>query len=261
MAGFEGFELNISQENTDNFVNKLNFQENPQFTLSSSDEEIYAIYEMSQQIGIKLSSISTSLHWTYSLTSEDEKIRQKGIDVVERMIDAGSILHVDTVLVVPGLVNEKVSYMEAYKRSLDAFKKLRTKAEQNNIYIGIENVWNKFLLSPIEMRNFIDEIGSEYVKCYFDVGNVLQYSYPEYWIEVLGKYIKKVHVKDYDISIGNISGFKPLLQGDVDWAKVMKALRSVGYDDFITAELVPYKTTPEMLALDTSRHMDEIFKL
>jgi hexulose-6-phosphate isomerase len=131
---------------------------------------------------------------------------------------------------------------------------------ERDVYIGIENVWNKFLLSPLEMRNFIDEVGSGYVGSYFDVGNVLQYSYPEYWIEILGKRIKKVHIKDFDTSIGNINGFKPLLQGDVNWRKVVKALMDVEYDSFITAELSPYKTCPEQLVYDTSRHMDEILK-
>lgn len=261
-AGFHGLELNMTEDkHNKSIVTSLNFQENPGLNTESKEEDILKIYEDSKEIGINIASISSSLHWTYSLTSEDESIRRKAMDIVKKMIDAAVLLETDAILVVPGVVNENVSYMEAYKRSLKAFKKLRTYAEANKVHIGIENVWNKFLLSPLEMKAFIEEIGSSYVGAYFDVGNVLAYSYPEYWIEILERYIVRVHVKDFDTSIGNITGFKNLLQGDVNWVKVMEALRRIKYKGYVTAELTPYKTCPEIIAHDTSSHMDRILAL
>ncbi len=177
------------------------------------------------------------------------------------MIDAAKILHTDAILVVPGVVNERVSYSKAYKRSQDALKALAKKAEESKVYIGIENVWSKFLLSPLEMRKFIDEIGSPYVRFYFDVGNVLAFSYPEHWIEVLGDYIVRVHIKDFDTSIGNIRGFKNLFEGDVNWPAVIGALRKANYEGYLTAELSPYRTHPEMLAYDASKRLDFILRM
>lgn len=254
-AGYDGIELNMSETDLEGA------DKEPNLTINATEREIQEIYGFCKDTGIPVSSVSTSLLWKYSLTSEDEATRNKGVDIVKRMIDAAVLLNTDAILVVPGVVNEKVSYKDAYMRSLEAFKKLRQKAEENRVYIGIENVWNKFLLSPIEMRNFIDEIGSPYVRAYFDVGNVLAFSYPEYWIEVLSDYIVRVHVKDFDTSIGNIHGFKNLLQGDVNWPRVMASLKKVGYKSYLTAELSPYRVNPELLVYDTSRHLDTILSL
>jgi hexulose-6-phosphate isomerase len=126
------------------------------------------------------------------------------------------------------------------------------------VAIGIENVWNKFLLSPLEMARYIDELNSDFAKAYFDVGNVLQFGYPEQWIRILGKRINKVHVKDFSTKVGNITGFVPLLAGDVNWPAVVEALEEIGYDDVITAELSPYTIGPKQLPIDTARHMDVI---
>ncbi len=131
-------------------------------------------------------------------------------------------------------------------------------AEQYQVNIGIENVWNKFLLSPLEMRDFIDKIGSKYLGSFFDVGNILAFGYPEHWIRILGKRIKKVHIKDFRKDIGNVTGFTSLLEGDVNWPAVMQALKEIGYNDFIIAELSPYKFYPEQLVENTSKAMDKI---
>ncbi|WP_026486116.1 sugar phosphate isomerase/epimerase family protein [Caldanaerobius polysaccharolyticus] len=262
IAGYDGIEINMTEFNkSKSVIDDLKLGENYGLTIESSEKEIKEILNISKDVGISIVGISTSLHWVYSLTSEDNAIRQKGIDIVKKMIDTAVLLETDAVLVVPGIVNETVSYKDAYNKSLKALKELRVKAEENKVYIGIENVWNKFLLSPIEMRNFIEEIGSPYVKSYFDVGNVMAFSYPEYWIEILSDYIIRVHVKDFDTSIGNIKGFKNIFQGDVDWIKVMKTLYKVKYDGYITAELSPYSIMPDFLVFDTSRHLDALLNL
>ncbi len=257
-AGFDGLELNMAEKAGDSGGNGGIPQA---LTLDLSKDDLKKIAQAAEKAGIELPSVSTSLLWKYSLTDSDVKVREKAMGIVARMIDAAEVLGADTVLVVPGVVNRDVSYEKAYKRSMECMQELRKYAEEKKVYIGVENVWNKFLLSPLEMRRFIEEAGSPYVGAYFDVGNVLCFSYPEYWIEILSGLIKKVHVKDFDSSIGNIHGFTNLLQGDVDWKRVVGALREAGYDGYLTAELSPYRTFPEKLAYDASVALDRILSL
>jgi L-ribulose-5-phosphate 3-epimerase len=120
----------------------------------------------------------------------------------------------------------------------------RPEAERRKVAIAIENVWNRFLLSPLEVRDLIDHLGSPYVGVYFDAGNILAYGYPQQWISILGARIKRVHVKDFRSDIGNIQGFANPLQGDVPWLAVRSALESVGYQGYITAEVERLSAVP-----------------
>jgi hexulose-6-phosphate isomerase len=255
-AGFEAIELALN--------------ETGELSLDSSDSEIISYKKIADEIGIKLSSLACSLFWQYSLTSNNEATRRKAMEIVRKELDFAALLGVDTVLVVPGAVGvdfipgcEIVDYDIAYDRALAAIKELAPYAEQKKVFIGIENVWNKFLLSPLEMRSFIDSIGSEYVGAYFDAGNVITTGYPEQWIKILGKRIKKVHFKDFRRDVGTAAGFVDLLAGDVDYPAVMDALRAIGYNSFITAELIPpvpfYKHFPDQAIYNTSNSMDRIF--
>jgi hexulose-6-phosphate isomerase len=128
-------------------------------------------------------------------------------------------------------------------------------AEDLGVTIALENVWNKFLLSPVEMRDFIDQFDSEHVAAYFDVGNILLYGYPVHWIEVLGERIVRVHVKDFNTESRT---FVPLLTGSVDYPRVINALLGIGYDGWLTAELARYPQFPEQFVHDTSRHLQWI---
>ncbi len=251
-AGFEAIELVVAEKG--------------ELSLDSTREDIERIVQIAKEAGIELSSLATGLFWDYSLSSSSDKVRDKARRIVKKMLELASYLGVDTILVVPGAVDvffkpeaEVVPYDIAYKRSLESLRECVPAAGRHKVNIGMENVWNKFLLSPLEMRDFIDKVGSEYLGAYFDVGNTLLTGYPEHWIRILGKRIKKVHIKDFKISIGNVNGFCDLLEGDVNWAEVMKALRQVGYDDYITAEILPvYSQHPEALLYNTSRSMDFI---
>ena len=251
-AGFEGIEFAVAE------VGEL--------TLSSTRQDLERIVQASKDVGIELSSLATGLLWDYSLTSCDDKTREKAKDIVRRMLEFASYLGVDTVLVIPGTVDvffkpdaEVVPYHLAYERSLEALKECVPTAERYKVSMGIENVWNKFLLSPLEMRDFIDKIGSPYLGAYFDVGNSLLTGYPEHWIRILGKRIKKVHLKDFKTSVGNVNGFVDLLEGDVNWAGVMTALEEIGYHGWLTAEILPpYSQHPEVLLCNTSKSMDFI---
>jgi hexulose-6-phosphate isomerase len=210
--------------------------------LNSPDSDLIAIREKSERLGVRIHSVLSLLQFIFPITSENAKVREVGIGVAEKLIHIARLLGADTVLFIPGMVTPDVSYEEAYRRSQEVIRYLLPMAEQSGVILAIENVWNKFLLSPLEMRDYIDEFESEWIGVYFDVGNVLNYGYPNHWIKILGSRIKKVHLKDFLLEIGNIHGFTHLFQGDVDWPRVIRALREVGYDGFLTVEVPPYKS-------------------
>ncbi|MGN8644806.1 sugar phosphate isomerase/epimerase family protein [Gracilibacillus sp. HCP3S3_G5_1] len=245
-AGFDTVELN------------LNHPGGIGLTMDSSPEDAKEIKKLVEDYSLKIQSLSTSLLWEVPLSSKEESTRAKGRKVIEKQIELAAAMNIDTVLVVPGSVSEDVSYEECYQRSLDELRKVLPFAENHQVHIGIENVWNKFLLSPLEMVRYVDELESDYAGVYFDVGNVLQFGYPEQWIRILGTRIRKVHVKDFHRATGNINGFVNLLAGDVNWLEVSKALHEIGYSGPITAELSSYKLDPKALAIDTARHIELI---
>jgi hexulose-6-phosphate isomerase len=251
-AGFEGVELALNGTG--------------ELSLESSEEEILAIRKMAEDMGLSLYSLSCGLCWDYRLSDDDPQIRQKAKDMIKKQIDTAKLLGADTVLVIPGVVNvefsmpeKKVAYDVVYERALETLNELKSYAEEKKIYIALENVWNKFLLSPMEMRDFIDKIGSEYVGAYLDIGNTLYCSYPEDWVRILGNRIKKVHFKDYRRQAGGLHGFVDLLSGDVNYPEVVKALEEVGYTDWVSAEMIPnYTYYTETIIYNTSNAMDKI---
>ncbi|MBM7568907.1 sugar phosphate isomerase/epimerase family protein [Paenibacillus sacheonensis] len=251
-AGFEGIELSLNETGP--------------LSLESSEQEIGDIRKQAEDAGIALTSLASGLYWSYSMTSANEDNRRKAQDIVKKQLEAAAILGVDTILVIPGAVgvdfipgSEVVPYDRAYDLALEAITKLAEDAEAAKVAIGIENVWNKFLLSPLEMRQFIDAAGSDYVGAYFDVGNVVHAGYPEHWIRILNRRIKKVHFKDYRRESGGLSGFVDLLAGDVNYPEVVKALEEIGYDDFVIGEMIPpYTHHAKQIITNTSASMSAI---
>ena len=239
-AGFEGVEVPFSE--TGGWIN-----------LDSGSTELKGLRQKADAAGLEIHSIMGGLLWQWPLSHPDSKVRDKGMMVVEKALNAASALGATAVLVVPGVVNESVRYEEAYERSQAAIRELVPKAAEQRVAIAVENVWNKFLLSPREMVGYIDEVGSEWVGAYFDVGNIVLYGYPDHWIRSLGTRLKKVHLKDF-----GANGFTYLLQGDVNWPAVRAALEEVGYEDYLTAELGPYKFYPEAMLQHTSASIDAI---
>ena len=251
-AGFDGVEIALD--------------ETGELSLASTEEDIKKIKVAADRAGIALYSVASGLYWKYSLSSDDEAMRNKAKACVRKQLEVAALLGCDTVLIVPGAVSVSFSpelgvtdYDVVYERSLAALKELARDAERLKVRIGIENVWNNFLLSPLEMRDFIDKIGSDYVGSYFDVGNVLYCGYPEQWIKILGKRIKKVHFKDYRRAVGSLDGFVDLLAGDVDWKTVKAAFDAIGYDGWVTGEMIPpYAQYGETILYNTSNAMDKI---
>ena len=251
-AGYDGIELSLDEEG--------------EVSLVSSEKDLLALKRTAEEVGIEVPSIASGLYWTYPATSPDPAIRKKSGDIVKKQLEVAAVFGADSILVVPGAVTgpsaggEAVPYDVAYDRALEAFTGLKGEAAANQVNIGLENVWNKFLLSPLEMRNLIDQIDSPWIGSYFDIGNVLQFGYPEQWVRILGNRIKKVHIKDFRQSVGTLGGFVDLLAGDVNFPEVMKAFREIGYDDYITAEMSPYKNYTDQILYNTSGAMDRILE-
>ena len=243
-AGCDGVEVNIAETGP--------------LSLESPAQELQEVARAARQAGLDIPSVHCGLHWRYTLTDPDPAVRQKGLDVLSRSLEIGAALGARVLLVVPGVVTADVSYADAYRRAQEGVARLADKAAQLGLQIGVENVWNKFLLSPLEMRRFIEEIGSPAVGAYFDVGNILAYGFPHHWIEVLAEKIVAVHFKDYRTDVPGGGGFVYLRQGDVPWAAVVASLRRVGYDGYVTAELPPYRYQGERAVFDTVRAMREI---
>jgi L-ribulose-5-phosphate 3-epimerase len=243
-AGFDGVELDLT--------------ENGIVTLDTSDKELARIAELAASFQLELPSVSTALFWRYRFTDADMAVRRRALDICKRLIEVASALRVDTVLVVPGVVDEHTPYDAAYERAQSALAELSDYAAAHSVVIAVENVWNRFLLSPLEMKRFVEEIHHPALQVYFDVGNVLAFGFPEQWIRILGGLIRRVHVKDFRQDVGNVHGFTSLLHGDVDWTVVMKALRDVGYDSYLTAEIPPNSRFPSESLAEMSRALDVI---
>lgn len=246
-AGCDGVELNIAEEG--------------ELSLKSSSDELKSIAQAARDLGLEIPSVHCGLHWKYTLTDADPQVRQKSRDVLERALEVGSEVGAEVLLVVPGVVNEEVSYADAYARAQEGVAALGEKAQAVNMTVGVENVWNKFLLSPLEMRRFIDEIDHPAVGAYFDVGNILAYGYPHHWIETLSDTIFAVHLKDYRLDVAGHGGFVYLGQGDVPWEKVQTALKEIGYDGYVTAELPPYRYKPMATVKDVVQSMRRVMNL
>jgi L-ribulose-5-phosphate 3-epimerase len=184
--------------------------------------------------GLVIPSICGALHGKFPLSSADPAIRAKGSDALKVTLEDAKIYGADTVLLVPGSVNQSVSYDECWNRSIEEINKLIPFAENLNVKIAIENVWNNFLLSPLEAANYVDQFKNPIIGFYFDCGNILVYGWPEQWIKILGKRIAKVHIKEFSVKNANTNGksagFNVKLQeGDVNWPAVIKALNEIGY--------------------------------
>lgn len=251
-AGFEGIELTLDAQGD------LNPETTP--------EHLAHLRHVAQEIGIALPSVASSLYWAYSFTADEASERQKAHDTAVTQLQFAKALGADTILLVPGSVAVEfvperpvVSYDVAYDRALEALQKLAPIAEELDVQIGVENVWNRFLLSPLELRDFLDKVESSHVGSYFDVGNVVFSGYPEQWIRILGSRIKKVHLKDYRRNPGGLNCFVDLLSGDVDWPAVRQACLDIGYDGWATAEMIPpYTHAAEQIIYNTSKSMDRI---
>jgi L-ribulose-5-phosphate 3-epimerase len=202
----------------------------------TDQHEAEEIKKAADDAKVRIHSVMNMAHWANPLSSPDPAVVEKSLEGMRTSLHNAKLWGADTVLLVPAVVNPQVSYRDAWTRSQKQIKKLIPLAEEVKVVIAIEEVWNKFLLSPLEMPKYVDEFQSPWVKSYFDVGNVVLYGYPQDWIHNLGKRIAKVHLKDFK-SVKDGYRWVNLGEGDIDWPAVRKAFADVGYTGYATTEL------------------------
>jgi hexulose-6-phosphate isomerase len=203
---------------------------------------------------IRIDSVMNMDHWKYPLSSSDSAIVEKSLAGMRTSLHNAKFWGADVVLLVPAVVNTQTSYRDAWSRSQTQIRKLLPLAEELKVVIAIEEVWNKFLLSPLEMAKYIGEFQSPWIQAWFDVGNVVLYGYPQDWIRTLGKGIAKVHLKDFKRKKDGYEWVN-LGDGDVDWEAVREAFRETGYSGSAICEL---ESGDEAYLRDVSRRVDRL---
>ncbi len=257
-AGFDGIELNYDLDS--------------ELSPKSGTKEFQNIRRMADEIGIAISGVCSFLFWPYPLTSNDPAERAQGMELAAKMTQAAHDLGTDNLLVVPGAVH--MPWREDHdptpndvcdQRARQAIGKLLPKAEKLKVHLNMENIFfNGFLLSPMEMVDFVDSFSSEYVQVHFDTGNIMEYQFPEHWIPILGKRIKNVHLKEFTKkgTDHSLEAFRPLLDGTTNWPAVLEAFDKVGYDQYLTFEYFhPYQHFPEALIYQTADSLDRMLGL
>jgi len=196
--------------------------------------DVRKLKKAAENTGIAISSIMNSDHWGFPLSSPKKSVIAKSIKGMVTSMENAVALGTDCVLLVPAVVNDDITYEDAWKRSRAAIRQMLPTAKKLGVAIAIENVWNKFLLSPIEFKQYVDSFKSKWVKAYFDVGNILLYGYPQHWIRTLKRRMVRVHLKDFDVAT---KSFVPLREGSLNWPAVRQALTDVRYNGWLTAEV------------------------
>jgi len=209
---------------------------------SPNDLPAAEVLDARDKTGLAVPGVVNSRHWKVPLTDPDPAVRAACVQSMIIALHDAKRYGADTVLLVPGVVNATTSYAEAYERSIEGVRELLPHAEETGVRIALENVWNDFLLSPLEAARFVDEFDHPLVGWYFDVGNVLRYGRPTHWIEALGQRIFKVDAKEFSLEKMNTEGpWKgfdvELGEGDCDWPAVNTALAAIGYSGWVSAEV------------------------
>ncbi len=213
---------------------ELSFREGGSLDINMSDTDIKAVRKKCDAAGVDISSVIGGYSVRGNMLSLDPEERKNGGKSVKRILEIADVLGVDGMLLHPGQLTSAGTYQQAWDGLLTELKGLAPIAESHKCAIGVENVWNKFLLSPKEMKEFVDAVGSKFVGTYLDTANMMAYGYPEHWIRELGGRIKKVHFKDFK---RREHRFVNLLDGDTDWPLVMKEFRNIGYDSYAVHEV------------------------
>jgi hexulose-6-phosphate isomerase len=222
-AGFEGIQLGVHG------VGEL--------TLRTTDADATKLAKTCRDEGIEPHSIYGGIRFF----REDAEDRKKGLDEAKRTLDLAAAIGVKTILIHPGQLSTSIPYDDGWQLSIDNLKALKEKAESTHLRLGLENVWNKFLMSPLEFKRLIEEVNSPAVGIWFDIGNVVVFGYAEQWLRIIGgKAVVGIHIKDFkrgpNDAFGTYDHFAPLFHGSVNWPAVMKELVKVGFDDYLVSE-------------------------
>jgi L-ribulose-5-phosphate 3-epimerase len=220
-----------------------------------------AIVEARDETGLIVHGVVFGQSWRDQLSHPDPAVRQRGVEGLKAALEDAKFFGGTTVLLIPAVVSKEVWYDDAYQRSQAEIRKALPLAEKLEVSIALENVWNNFLVSPLEMAQYIDEFENPWLRAYFDVGNCMRYGWPEQWARILGKRIIKLDIKEYSLTKQNEEGlwkgFVDLWEGDCDWPAVMKTIREIGYTDgWGTAEIAG--GGPDRMR-DIAEKMDRIY--
>ncbi len=224
------------------------------------------IADAASEAGVALPSVASGLYWSRNLGDASPAHRAQALDDLKKMLQIARWLGAKTLLTIPGAVDvffmpdrAPLSTEHVWRYATEGIRAALPTAEASQVRMGIENVWNKFLMSPHEMAAFIDQFDSPWVGAYVDVANLIPFGFAEDWLRHLGKRVVGVHFKDFRRSVGTLDGFVDLLEGDVDWPEVVLALRDIGYDGPVAAEMIPgYRHHPMVRIANTSNAMDAI---
>lgn len=236
------------------------------FGLDVTESTCRALLAEASRLGVRVASTASGLYWSRALGDASEDARSAAKTDLERMLQIASWLGVKTHLTIPGAVDvfflpdrKALPYDHVWKWASDGIRSLLPIAERCGVRMGIENVWNKFLISPHEMAGFIDQFDSPWVGAYVDVGNLQPFGFAEDWLLHLGHRVVGIHFKDFRKSVGTADGFVDLLEGDVNWPEVMAAIAAIGYEGPIVAEMIPcYRHHPLVRIANTSNAMDAL---
>jgi hexulose-6-phosphate isomerase len=215
-------------------------------------------YAEGKQVGLR--TLASGFYWGCSLSSPDKEERKKALAFSEKYLKTAANLGVETILLIPGAVDVAwdpsrpvVPYEQVWNNATESIRKLVPLAEDLDVNIGIENVWNKFLLSPMEMKIFVEQFSSPRIGVYFDVGNVLLTGYPDHWIHMLADHIKAVHIKNFSRNdcAGGLHGFgESLKNGDLNFQDIKDALVAINYKGPLTVEMIPFSRLPDLVLPD-----------
>jgi L-ribulose-5-phosphate 3-epimerase len=247
-AGFQGIEIGLAQQGF--------------FSFEGPAGDVQEVAALARKTGVAISGMLAGPMWQFPPTANDAAVREQAKRMVRRSIEVAADLGVDTLLLVPGKVEADVPYGVAWERAQQFIRDLLPDCERHRVTLAVENVWNKMLYTPMEMKLFIDQIGHPLVGAYFDAGNHVPFTWPEHWPPVLGERIKRVHVKGFNSKAGySFTGFVRLLDGDIDWKQVMDALRGIGYDGWVTIEIGASRGDPRRSIHEYSADMDRLLAL
>jgi L-ribulose-5-phosphate 3-epimerase len=187
----------------------------------------------------------------------DPAVRRRAVTNLGAALDRAAWLGATTMLVHPGQLRPETRYDEAWGWTVQVLRDLIPACERTGVGVGLENVWNKFLLAPTEMKQILDEVQHPLIGCYLDTANMLLYGYAEQWVPIVGRHIRKVHVKDFKRERGG-GRFCQLLAGDCNYPAVMRELHALGYDDYLTSEVSRGERGEGQTMADTAARIDEI---
>jgi L-ribulose-5-phosphate 3-epimerase len=223
-------------------------------------DEVLAAFK---QTGLKAASVCDHIHWTKPLSAPDEATRKLGLEGLLQSLHDAQAYGAGSVLLVPGIARDGVSYQQCWERSIVEIKKAIPVAKELGVKISIENVGNNFITTPEQAMAFLDALNSEWVGWHFDIGNVgRNYGPAERWIQMLGARIVRIHIKDFSAKppASGERGDRPkLLDGDTNWPAVMRALDRAGYQGWAISEQPSNQAADVETARDLAQRMDKIF--